>query len=328
MKPFILVNGEVRDGCIAKGIAALRQGASALDAAELVARAVESDVNDHSVGFSGLPNILGEVELDASIMDGATLASGAVAALQGYPHPISVARQVMERLPHVLLAGAGAAQFAQEIGAEPKELLTPEAREIWLKRLKAVLRDSGLEIGDWGSETRGDQTIANLKSLISNSPISLSELVHRALKYHEGGDTMNVVVRDATGHIVSAVTTSGVAWKYPGRVGDSPVIGAGNYVDDRYGAATCTGVGELTIRHGTALRAVTMLQAGLSLEQTGRATLRDLLPLSKPQNAWIRLLVMDKDGNVGGFCTHANAIYKMQAVDEDAPRVETSELIQ
>ena len=335
MKPFILVNGEVRDGCIAEGIAALRQGASAIDAAELVARAVESDVNDHSVGFSGLPNILGEVELDASIMDGATLASGAVAALQGYPHPISVARQVMERLPHVLLAGAGAAQFAQEIGAEPKELLTPEAREIWLKRLKAVLRDSGLEIGDWGLEMRGDPSqISNLKSqpsdlksLISNSPISLSELVHRALKYHEGGDTMNVVVRDATGHIVSAVTTSGVAWKYPGRVGDSPVIGAGNYVDDRYGAATCTGVGELTIRHGTALRAVTMLQAGLSMQQTGRATVRDLLPLSKPQNAWIRLLVMDKDGNVGGFCTHANAIYKVQAVDEDTPRVETSEVI-
>ncbi len=323
MKPFILVNGEVRDGCIAEGIAALRQGASALDAAELVARAVESDVNDHSVGFSGLPNILGEVELDASIMDGATLASGAVAALQGYPHPISVARQVMERLPHVLLAGAGAAQFAQEIGAEPKELLTPEAKDIWLKRLKGVLGDLRLEIGDSDA-----QTISNFQSLISASGIPLSELVHRALKYHEGGDTMNVVVRDATGHIVSAVTTSGVAWKYPGRVGDSPVIGAGNYVDDRYGAAACTGVGELTIRHGTALRAVTMLQAGLSLEQTGRATLRDLLPLSKPQNAWIRLLVMDKDGNVSGFCTHANAIYKMQAVDEDAPRIETSELIQ
>jgi beta-aspartyl-peptidase (threonine type) len=335
MKPFILVNGEVRDGCIAEGIAALRQGAAALDAAELVARAVESDVNDHSVGFSGLPNILGEVELDASIMDGATLTSGAVAALKGYPHPISVARKVMERLPHVLLAGAGAAQFAQEVGAEPKELLTPEARAIWLKRLKAVLRDAGLEIGDWGLEMSGDPSqISNLKSqlsdlqsLISNSSISLSELVHRALKYHEGGDTMNVVVRDATGHIVSAVTTSGVAWKYPGRVGDSPIIGAGNYVDDRYGAAACTGVGELTIRHGTALRAVTMLQAGMSMEQAGRATMRDLLPLSRPQNAWIRLLVMDKEGNVGGFCTHAKAIYKMQALDEDAPRVYTSEVI-
>jgi L-asparaginase / beta-aspartyl-peptidase len=330
MKSFILVNGEVRDGCIAEGIAALRQGASALDAAELVARAVESDVNDHSVGFSGLPNILGEVELDASIMDGATLASGAVAALKGYPHPISVARQVMQRLPHVLLAGAGAAQFAQEIGAEPKDLLTPEAKEIWLKRLNAVIKDWKSENGDLRLEI-GDsdaQTISNLQSLISKPGTPLSELVRRALKYHEGGDTMNVVVRDANGHIVSAVTTSGVAWKYPGRVGDSPIIGAGNYVDDRYGAATCTGVGELTIRHGTALRAVTMLQAGMSLMQTGRATVRDLLPLSKPQNAWIRLLVMDKDGNVGGYCTHADAIYKVQTVDEDAPRIETAELIQ
>jgi beta-aspartyl-peptidase (threonine type) len=329
MKSYILVNGEVRDGCIAEGIAALRQGASALDAAELVARAVESDVNDHSVGFSGLPNILGEVELDASIMDGATLASGAVAALKGYPHPISVARQVMQRLPHVLLAGAGAAQFAREIGAEPKDLLTPEAKEIWLKRLKAVLRDSGIETGNWGLEINGGQAqISDLQALISRSGVSLSDLVQRALKYHEGGDTMNVVVRDANGHIVSAVTTSGVAWKYPGRVGDSPIIGAGNYVDDRYGAATCTGVGELTIRHGTALRAVTMLQAGMSFAQTGRATLRDLLPLSKPQNAWIRLLVMDKDGNVGGYCTHADAIYKVQLVDEEAPRIQTAELIQ
>jgi beta-aspartyl-peptidase (threonine type) len=336
MKPFILVNGEVRDGCIAEGIAALRQGASALDAAELVARAVESDVNDHSVGFSGLPNILGEVELDASIMDGATLASGAVAALKGYPHPISVARQVMERLPHVLLAGEGAAQFAQEVGAEAKDLLTPEAKAIYLKRLKGVLGDLGIEIGDSGLEMRSGRSqtsnlqsqSTNLKSQISQSGISLSELVGRALKYHEGGDTMNVVVRDASGHIVSAVTTSGVAWKYPGRVGDSPIVGAGNYVDDRYGAATCTGVGELTIRHGTAVRAVALLQAGQGLAQVGRAIMRDLLPLSKPQNAWIRLLLMDRAGNVGGFCTHANAVYKVQAIDEDAPRVETSELVQ
>ena len=337
MEPFILVNGEVRDGCIAEGITALRQGASALDAAELVARAVESDVNDHSVGFSGLPNILGEVELDASIMDGGTLASGAVAALKGYPHPISVARQVMERLPHVLLAGAGAAQFAQEIGAEPKDLLTPEAKAIYLKRLKGVMRDLGMEIGDLRLET-GDSDEqspisnlqshpSNLQSLISNSRTPLSELVWRALKYHEGGDTMNVVVRDATGHIVSAVTTSGVAWKYPGRVGDSPIIGAGNYADDRYGAATCTGVGELTIRHGTALRAVTLLQAGLGLAQVGRATVRDLLPLSKPHNAWIRLLVMDKEGNVGGFCTHAGATFKLQSLNEDAPRIETCEAV-
>src|SRR5512135_1246401 len=131
MNALILVNGEVSDGCVAQGIEALRRGAPAADVAELVARAVESDANDHSVGFSGLPNILGEVELDASIMDGATLASGAVAALKGYLHPISVARQVMERLPHVLLAGEGAARFAAEIGAEAGDLLTPEAKAIW-----------------------------------------------------------------------------------------------------------------------------------------------------------------------------------------------------
>jgi beta-aspartyl-peptidase (threonine type) len=323
MQPFILVNGEVRDGCIAQGIDALRRGAGAMDAAELVARAVESDVNDHSVGFSGLPNILGEVELDASIMDGRTLGSGAVAALRGYPHPISVARQVMERLPHVLLAGTGAAQFAQEIGAEPHDLLTDEAKAIWLQRLRAVVRNWGLENGDLGLEIgdTDDQFISNLQSLISNHHIPLSDLVHRALKYHEGGDTMNVIVRDATGHLVCAVTTSGVAWKYPGRVGDSPIIGAGNYADDRYGAAACTGVGELTIRHGTCLRAVTMLQAGMRLPDAGCATVRDLLPLSQPLNAWIRLLLVDKEGNTGGFCTRDGATYKMRTVEEDKPVV-------
>ncbi|MCL5273623.1 MAG: isoaspartyl peptidase/L-asparaginase, partial [Chloroflexi bacterium] len=150
MKALILINGEANDACIRPGIDALRQGASAMDAAELIARAVESDANEHSVGFSGLPNILGEVELDAAIMDGATLASGAVAAIKGYLHPISVARQVLQRLPHVLLAGDGAERFAAEIGAERGNLLTPAAQAIWLKRLNAVLRDWGLEIGEWG----------------------------------------------------------------------------------------------------------------------------------------------------------------------------------
>ncbi len=322
MQPFILVNSEVRDECIAQGIDALRRGASAMDAAERVARAVESDVNDHSVGFSGLPNILGEVELDASIMDGYSLASGAVAALKGYPHPISVARQVMERLPHVLLAGAGAAQFAQEVNAESHDLLTDDAKAIYLRRLKAVTQNLGVDFGDSAS-----MPLTRIQSQISSLPIPLSELVRRAFEYREGGDTMNVIVRDATGHLVCAVTTSGVAWKYPGRVGDSPIIGAGNYADDRYGAAACTGMGELTIRHGTSLRAITMLQAGLSLADAGRTTLRDLLPLSRPTHAWVRLLLVDREGHSGGFATHEGATYKTQGLDEDRPTVHTCEAV-
>jgi isoaspartyl peptidase/L-asparaginase-like protein (Ntn-hydrolase superfamily) len=322
MEPFILVNGEVRDDCIQPGLDALRAGAPAIDVAEMVARAVESDINDHSVGFSGLPNILGEVELDASIMDGATLRSGAVAALKGYLHPISVARQVLERLPHVLLAGAGAAQFAAEVQAEAGDLLTPEARAIWLKRLRAVA-------GKWRLEIRDEdvQSISHLQSLISNHGIPLSDLVGRALKYHEGGDTMNVLVRDGSGHLISAVTTSGVAWKYPGRVGDSPIIGAGNYADDRFGAAACTGWGELTIRHNTAAHAVMMLRAGMSLDVAGRETIHDLRRVQGAGDAWVRLLLVDQHGAVGGYCTHAGAPLKMQTLGEATPRLVMSQHI-
>jgi isoaspartyl peptidase/L-asparaginase-like protein (Ntn-hydrolase superfamily) len=166
--------------------------------------------------------------------------------------------------------------------------------------------------------------ISNLLSSISRSGHSLIDLIEPAMKYHEGGDTMNVIVRDATGHIVSAVTTSGVAWKYPGRVGDSPIVGAGQYADDRYGAAACTGMGELTIRHGTALRAVLALQMGMTLEQAGRDTIHDLLRLSAPEHAWIRLLLVDRDGNVGGYCTRPGATLKVQSVADDGPQVLTS----
>ncbi|MCL4505782.1 MAG: isoaspartyl peptidase/L-asparaginase [Chloroflexi bacterium] len=325
MSALILVNGEVRDECIQPGMQALRQGAPAIDVAELVARAVESDAGDHSVGFSGLPNILGEVELDASIMDGATLASGAVSALKGYLHPVSVARQVMERLPHVLLTDAGAARFAAEINAEAGDLLTPEAKAIYLKRLNAVGRDWGLEIRDWRLEIGDWSEISNLQSLISSSNVPLIDLVARAIRYHEGGDTMNIIVRDGAGRLVSAVTTSGVAWKYPGRVGDSPIIGAGSYADDRHGAATCTGMGELTIRHGTALRAVLALSYGKSIDEAGRETIRDLRRMSGARDAWVRLLLVDKNGAVGGYCTRPGATLKVQTIDENRPRVIESE---
>ncbi|MGQ9815334.1 MAG: isoaspartyl peptidase/L-asparaginase, partial [Candidatus Roseilinea sp.] len=127
--PLILLNGEVKDAILIAGIESLRKGASAADVAEQVARDVEDDIDEHSVGFSGLPNILGEVELDAAFMEGESLSVGAVAAVKGFRHPISIARQVMLRLPHVLLVGEGAERFADEIGAERRDLLTDSARE-------------------------------------------------------------------------------------------------------------------------------------------------------------------------------------------------------
>ena len=126
-------NGRVGIGA---AIDVLRGGGSALDAVEAGTRLVESNPDDTTVGLGGIPNLLGEVELDASIMDGSTLAAGAVAALKGFEHPISLARKVMTELPHVLLAGEGAARFADELGFERMELLTEKAHEIWRAQME------------------------------------------------------------------------------------------------------------------------------------------------------------------------------------------------
>src|SRR5262245_54381543 len=126
-------NGQVGIG---EAMQVLKAGGSAVEAVEAGIRLVEANPNDHSVGYSGYPNILGQVELDASIMEGRELRSGAVGAIQGFKHPISVARQVMEKLPHVFLVGAGAERFAAEMGFEREDLLTREAREVWQKGLQ------------------------------------------------------------------------------------------------------------------------------------------------------------------------------------------------
>jgi len=298
--PVILTNDAVRDEFIIDGMRMLLEGASAEDVAEHIARAVEDDPEEHTVGYGGWPNVLGEVELDASFMDGATLRAGAVAALRGFRHPISVARQVMARLPHVLLVGEGAARFADEINAERRDMLSPEACAAWQ---------------------------AHIAKIASGPQESVINLTLRALEQATGHDTMNVIVRDANGHLCSAVTTSGIAWKYPGRVGDSALIGAGNYCDDRYGAAACMGLGEAAIRVCAAAQAVMLLQSGHSLEASGRLVAQRLAELlSRPDHHvsnhhtnWVRLLLMDAQGNFGGFATQAGLGFKAQTALDRTP---------
>ncbi|MCA1553505.1 MAG: isoaspartyl peptidase/L-asparaginase, partial [Chloroflexi bacterium] len=214
-----------------QGMTILRGGGSVLDAVEATIRAVEANPDDHSVGYSGLPNVLGEVELDASIMDGRTLETGAVCAVRGYEHPISIAKQVMLRLPHVLLAGAGAERFANELGFETRDLLTPEAKAIFEGKV----------------QPERFQRREALREMVSRT-LQDAEKASAAKDYH---GTVNVIAMDKHGDIASGVSTSGLAWKYPGRVGDSPIIGAGNYADNRYGACACTGDGELAQRCNT-----------------------------------------------------------------------------
>ena len=267
----------------------LEEGGSALDAVEAGVRAVEASPQCHTVGYSGYPNILGQVELDASIMDGKTLTSGAVGALQGFRHPISVARRVMERLPHVFLVGDGAARFAREMGFRPEELLTEEARETWLKRLRRDFPD--LNAAD-----------------LASAP-DLWRRVIIATDPERAGGTVNFLAMDGEGNIAGGVSTSGWAWKYPGRLGDSPVIGAGLYADNRYGAAACTGMGEMAIQAGTARSLILYMKMGMSLEEAGREAMADLNDLGDRYLGRMNFILLDRAGRCGGFSSAAGTRY-------------------
>lgn len=277
----------------AEGMAVLQDGGSAIDSVLAAIRLVEANPKDHSVGFGGLPNLLGEVELDASIMDGRNLAAGAVAALQGIQDAIDVAKVAMDELPHVLIAGPGASRLAGERGFSAKELLTDEARAIWASRFAEPADDP---YGSRMSELAGE---------LSRDP-------ERPAGAH---GTVNVIARDANGNIASGVSTSGWAWKYPGRVGDSPIIGAGNYADQRYGAATCTGRGEMAQRCCTAHSVVTFMRFGMSLEDALQCAIEDLHQLGDAYWSEVNIVAIDRDGRHGAASTHPGKTYMI--MDED-----------
>ncbi len=257
----VVLANSIADAGIGVAAAALRVGASALDAVEAGIRLVELDPAVDSVGVGGLPNLLGQVELDASIMDGGSLHCGAVGSLMGYLHPISVARQVLEQLPHVFLVGAGAARFAAEIGAAAGPTLTPEATSRYRAWLAELAADNGAFAAD------GPLAPWARRSALTSGPQS---------DLNRPGGTTTFLARDGRSGLAAGVSTSGWAYKYPGRLGDSPVIGAGNYADSRYGAAACTGQGELAIRAGTARAVVLYLKMGLPLRDACLEAVADL----------------------------------------------------
>ncbi len=279
---MLLVGSTNANVGFAEGMKILRAGGSALDAVEATLRAVESNPNDHSVGYGGLPNILGEVELDASIMDGRTLETGAVCAVHNYEHVISIARAVMERLPHVLLAGPGAERFAKELGFEPRDLLTPEAKAIFEGKVE--------------SRSARYETLRDLVTRATKDP----EIAASVKDYH---GTVNVIATDKKGDLASGVSTSGWGWKYPGRVGDSPIIGAGNYADNRYGACACTGYGEMAQRCSTAHSAVLYMKMRMTLHDACREAMLDLRHLTLPFSAALNLVAIDAKGNHAGYTT-------------------------
>ncbi len=269
------------------GIDILKAGGSALDAIEAVTRLVEDNPNDHSVGYSGYPNLLGEVELDASIMEGTTLRAGAVGAIRRYRHPISIAREVMNELPHVMLVGEGAERFAKECGHSEENLLTPEAEATWRAGIE------GRDLTGWKGVPEMLTNLLRRSKSITKDP------------EHTTG-TVNVLALDAAGHIASAVSTSGWAWKYPGRLGDSPIIGAGNYCDDRYGAAGCTGWGEAAIRASTARSVVLYMKMGMQIEDACHEAFNDLAPLLRGTTNEMNLVAMSARGEMCAMSSAAD----------------------
>ena len=293
---------------LAAGIDLLRAGASAMDAVEAAIRLVESDEENHTVGVGGMPNLLGEVELDASVMDGATRRAGAVAAVTGFPHPITIARAVCERLPqHLLLVGAGAERFADDVGIERGPTLTDAARQRWREGLSAAGIEAAAARFGPGERAYREQVLERLASMQVPDP---------------PWDTVNVLALDAAGNLAVGVSTSGYPWKYPGRISDSAIIGAGNYCDNAVGGAACTGRGELAIRGTTARAVLYALAADGDPAKACAEALAETLDLPDEFRSPLQVLCLTPDGRHGGASTMPGSTYSVMTADDETFRVE------
>ncbi|MBL8189967.1 MAG: N(4)-(beta-N-acetylglucosaminyl)-L-asparaginase, partial [Acidobacteria bacterium] len=242
-------DGKVWNGgmdCVSKAMEILKRGGDTLEAVVAGVNIVESDPRDNSVGYGGLPNAEGDVELDSCCMHGPSRRAGSVASLRYIKNPASVAKLVLERTDHIMLVGEGALRFALAHGFKKEDLLTEDSRKIWLK-WKEEMSDNDA----WGpSPNHPKPASASSKKIagLLNTPadVAFNEWAMDVIRRRPTG-TINCLAVDANGDISGVTTTSGLAWKIPGRVGDSPIIGAGLYVDNEVGAAGSTGRGEENI---------------------------------------------------------------------------------
>ena len=240
----------------------LDNGGKAMDAAEAGARHAESDPENSSVGFGGLPDEKGNVTLDACVMD-STGNAGSVAFLQNIKHPVSVARKIMEETKHVMLVGEGARQFAVSNGFEEINLLTEQSEKDWKKWLKE----------------------------------------RREMTPHETHDTLSVLVQDKMGDLAGACTTSGWAYKMHGRVGDSPIIGAGLFVDNEIGCAAATGLGEEVIKTTGSFLVVELMRQGYDPTKACEEALNRVIKAhNEKPDFQIGYIALRKDGEIGSAC--------------------------
>jgi N4-(beta-N-acetylglucosaminyl)-L-asparaginase len=242
----------------------LRQGGDTLDAVIAGVNIVEEDPEDNSVGYGGLPNEEGVVELDASVMHGPSRRAGSVAALRNIKTPSKVAKAVMEHTDHIMLVGEGALRFARAYGFKEDNLLTEKSRLAWLV-WKESLRDSEGH-NNWGEGLDAPPKPKKSSSLLEQFPSVNEQTLAWAedMAAHPPTGTINCLALNAKGEMSGVTTTSGLAWKIPGRTGDSPIIGAGLYLDQDVGAAGSTGRGEENIRIAGAHTIVENMRHGMS----------------------------------------------------------------
>lgn len=271
----------------------LGQGGRALDAVEQGVKVAEADLSNPTVGKGGYPDRDGHVTLDACIMDEEGNC-GSVAALEHIAHPISVARQVMEKTPHVMLVGNGALQFAVENGFEREDLLIPSSEEAWQEWL----------------EEKDYKPIMN----IENKSFNTDRLPGNQYNH----DTIGMLALDADGNLSGACTTSGMAFKMHGRVGDSPIIGAGLYVDNEVGAATSTGVGEEVIRTVGSFLVVELMRQGYSPEDACKEAVERIVK-KKPETAkeiQVGFLALNKQGEYGSYALQSGFTFAVCHEDQ------------
>jgi N4-(beta-N-acetylglucosaminyl)-L-asparaginase len=278
-----------------KGMQILKSGGDTLDAAVAAVTVVEDDPNDDSVGYGGLPNEEGEVELDASVMHGPTRRAGSVASVRRIKNVSRLAKTVMERTNHVMIVGDGARRFGVAEGFEEMNLLTEHSRKIWLAwKAKTSF--------NWRPGTDSPEWKDYVAVLFDHDPEKIAYAM-RVITYPPTG-TINCLAVNAKGEVSGTTTTSGLAWKIPGRVGDSPVIGAGLYVDGDVGGAGSTGKGEENIRISGGHTIVEMMRKGMKpdnacLEALGRVVHNYNGDKTRLSTFNLRFYAVNKDGEYG-----------------------------
>lgn len=296
-KPIIISTWDFGKAANTEGWKILSQKGSVLDAIESAARVTEADQSNKTVGYGGYPDRDGKVTLDACIMDGKGNC-GAVMCLEHIKHPISVARMVMEKTPHVILVGDGALQFALENGFKKENLLTPDSEQAWKEWLKKAKYEPVMNI-------ENKQYQQPDKSMFPGSI--------------DNHDTIGLLALDASGQLGGGCTTSGMAFKMHGRVGDSPVIGAGLFVDDEVGAATSTGVGEEVIRCVGSHLVVEYMRQGNSPQDACKKVVERIAKrdLEKAKKMQIGFLALDRHGNYGAFALQKGFSFAVKSEKEE-----------